>query len=172
MKDENGRERHWYTARRMMDHHVCPKTRRDSARMKNVARGREESNRREKQLSLFLSQRYRQSKSGLIKQNQRAISIYFVSFLRELDSALLIDGSSLARAETRGVSSPSLISTSSRLKARIFACDVARNSRVWRMHEKRSRIRGKKKACGVGSRGRPTTNIERIIREQQQQQQR
>jgi len=29
------------TTRRMMDHHACPKTRWDSAEMKNVDRGRE-----------------------------------------------------------------------------------------------------------------------------------
>lgn len=44
-KDEKGRAGgvHWYTARRMMDRHACPKTRRDSTRMKNVGRGREKN---------------------------------------------------------------------------------------------------------------------------------
>ncbi|CAL1677004.1 unnamed protein product [Lasius platythorax] len=36
------------TVRRMMDHHACPKTRWDSAEMKNVDRGREKERVREK----------------------------------------------------------------------------------------------------------------------------
>lgn len=38
------------TVRRMMDHHACPKTRWDSAEMKNVDRGREKERVRERRI--------------------------------------------------------------------------------------------------------------------------
>jgi len=38
------------TVRRMMDHHACPKTRWDSAEMKNVDRGRKKEGARERRI--------------------------------------------------------------------------------------------------------------------------